>query len=135
VLPGVCGALIYDDSYNSSPASLRGALDVLAISGMSRRIAVIGDMLELGDHADEEHRAAGQRTARAATYLVAVGEHARVIADAALAAGMPPDAVHVATGVDDAAERALELCAPDTAVLVKASHGLHLEQVVARLRA
>jgi UDP-N-acetylmuramoyl-tripeptide--D-alanyl-D-alanine ligase len=135
LLAGAHGAVIYDDSYNSSPASLRAALDVLATSGMPRRIAVIGDMLELGDHAPAEHREAGQRIARSATHLVAIGEYARDMADAAVAAGMPPGSVNVAADIDDATERALELCAPDTAVLVKASHGLHLERIVERLRA
>jgi UDP-N-acetylmuramoyl-tripeptide--D-alanyl-D-alanine ligase len=134
VLAGARGAVIYDDSYNSSPASLRAALDVLATSGMPRRIAVIGDMLELGDHAPAEHREAGQRIAVSATHLVAIGEYARDMADAAVAAGMLPGTVHVAADVDDATERALELCAADTAVLVKASHGVHLERIVERLR-
>lgn len=135
VLDGARGALIYDDSYNSSPASLRAALAVLAHSGMPRRVAVIGDMLELGDRAAAEHREVGRWVATAATHLIAVGDHAGDVVAAAVGAGMPEDAAVVAGDADDAATRALALCETGTAVLVKASHGLALERVVERLLA
>jgi len=133
VLAGPNGATVYDDSYNSSPASLAAAMAVLARSGAAVRVAVIGDMLELGDHTSDAHVEAGKRAAGAATAVIAVGDQAEVVAAAARAAGMPPGAVHVAADAAHAAAVARELCGPDTAVLVKASHGMALERVVAEL--
>jgi UDP-N-acetylmuramoyl-tripeptide--D-alanyl-D-alanine ligase len=95
---------------------------------------VLGDMLELGDLADAAHRRAGAAAAAAATTLIAVGEYAATLVDAAIAAGMPASRVHVAADVDEAVLLARRECAPGTVVLVKASHGMALEHVVERLR-
>jgi UDP-N-acetylmuramoyl-tripeptide--D-alanyl-D-alanine ligase len=130
---GVEGAMILDDSYNASPASVAAALQVLAGSGAARRLAVLGDMLELGDHAADAHAEAGRQAARAATALIAVGEHAPLMVEAAVAAGMPRESATVAGDVDEAARLARAQCATGTVVLVKASHGVALERVVERL--
>jgi UDP-N-acetylmuramoyl-tripeptide--D-alanyl-D-alanine ligase len=133
LLAGAHGAAIYDDSYNSAPVSLEAALDVLLASGSPRRIAVVGDMLELGDLALAAHDDAGRRIALAATDAVLVGDHAGRMATAAVAAGMAAERVHVAADAEDAARITEPLCDVDTTVLVKASHGLHLERTVALL--
>jgi len=130
---GLRGALVYDDCYNSSPTSLAAALSVLAGSSAVRRIAILGDMLELGEHATEAHREAGRRAAAAATSLIAVGEHAQDMVEAAIGAGMPRAAAQIAADAESAAELARAQCGPDAAVLVKASHSLALERVVERL--
>ena len=130
---GAEGAVIVDDSYNASPASVAAALAVLAGSGAVRRLAVLGDMLELGDHAADAHAEAGRQAARAATALIAVGEHAALMVEAAVAAGMPADCARLAGDVDEAARLARAQCDPGTVVLVKASHGVALERVVERL--
>lgn len=133
LLNGPNGATVYDDSYNSAPDSLAAALMVLRDSASARRVAVIGDMLELGDLAGPAHDDAGRRIAAAATDAVLVGEHAGRMAIAAIAAGLPAERVHVAGDAAEAAALARPLCQPDTTVLVKASHALHLEESVALL--
>ena len=133
VLRGIGGARIYDDSYNSSPASLAAALDTLGATKAKRRVAVLGDMLELGTYAPMAHRNAGRHAARVATTLIAVGEQAFTMVSAALAAGMEPEEAFVTGGVEEAIQVARERCDGDTAVLVKASHGVALERVVAGL--
>jgi UDP-N-acetylmuramoyl-tripeptide--D-alanyl-D-alanine ligase len=133
LLKGPAGSVIYDDCYNSSPSSLQAALEVLGASGRATRVAVLGDMLELGDHAIAAHRQAGTRAAQAATHLVALGEHASLLIEAAVDAGLPAGNAQQAEDSDAAAEAARALCHADTAVLVKASHGMHLERVVERL--
>jgi UDP-N-acetylmuramoyl-tripeptide--D-alanyl-D-alanine ligase len=135
VWPGANGARIYDDSYNSSPASLAAALDTLAATPARRRMAVLGDMLELGAHTAMAHRQAGRQAAQAATTLIAVGAQAYTMVSAALAAGMDPEEAFAARSVEEAIRVARERCDADTAVLVKASHGMALERVVAGLRA
>ena len=134
-LPG--GITLVDDSYNSSPAALTKALDTVAIStGSARKIAVLGEMLELGTHADRLHAECGEAAARAGLdLLIAVGgDSARRLAEAARAAGMTPSAViHVATSVE-AADLAQRKVRPGDLVLVKGSRGVRTDLVVDRLK-
>ena len=135
ILPGRGGSTLIDDSYNSSPTSLSAALEVLRESGAPERLAIIGDMLELGDRTLASHREAGRRAAAAATRLIAVGGQAEIVAGSAVAAGMPRAAVEQAEDAERAADLAVGLLHPGTVVLVKASRGIGLEEVVERLRA
>ena len=135
-LPG--GITLIDDSYNSSPAALRQALDtVAAAGGCARKVAVLGEMLELGAHAEALHRESGRAGAAAGLdALIAVGGAAAgALADAAIGAGMSADSVlHVATR-DEAADAAMARIRPGDLVLVKGSRGIGTDLVVARLKA
>jgi UDP-N-acetylmuramoyl-tripeptide--D-alanyl-D-alanine ligase len=132
------GVTVLDDSYNSSPAALHRSLDVLAASRPSgRRIAVLGEMLELGDQSLPLHDACGRAAAAAGVErLVAVGDAAAArLASAAVAAGLPSAAVtHLATSAEAADLVAAEVVAGDL-VLVKGSRGVRTDLVVARLMA
>lgn len=126
------GVLVLDDAYNASPDSMRAALltlDALDISG--RRVAVLGDMGELGDYSKACHVGMGHYAAsRNLDYLLCVGGLSRDIATAAEEAGMASDAI---VQVDSTAEALAELEAyvePGDAVLVKASHAMRLDRVV-----
>ena len=77
------GATLLNDSYNANPESTRAALDALAAIEGSRRIAVLGEMLELGDESQAEHRAIGEYAASRADIVIAIGEGAQPIADGA----------------------------------------------------
>jgi UDP-N-acetylmuramoyl-tripeptide--D-alanyl-D-alanine ligase len=135
-LPG--GITLIDDSYNSSPAALRQVLDtVAAASGCARKIAVLGEMLELGAHADSLHRESGRVAATAGLDLLITvgGPPARALADAALAAGMRSDAVVPVATRDEAAAVALARIRPGDLVLVKGSRGIGTDLVVERLKA
>jgi len=135
-LPG--GVTIIDDSYNSSPSALRQALlTVAAATGCARRMAVIGEMLELGDHAAALHAECGRAAAAAGLdRLIAVGGSAAgYLAAAAVDAGMPADRVtHVRTR-EEAADLALARVRPGDLVLVKGSRGIGTDLVVERLKA
>jgi UDP-N-acetylmuramoyl-tripeptide--D-alanyl-D-alanine ligase len=135
-LPG--GLTLVDDSYDSSPAALKGSLEtVRAATGSARKTAVLGEMLELGAHAERLHRECGEAAARAGLdLLVAVGgPAAATLAEAAVAAGMARAAVvHVETS-DEAAEVCLERMRPGDLVLVKGSRGIGTDRVVERLKA
>jgi UDP-N-acetylmuramoyl-tripeptide--D-alanyl-D-alanine ligase len=128
------GVTIVDDSYNASPASVTAALDLLA--GLpGRRVAVLGEMLELGDGHEAGHRAVGEAAAAVADLLVVVGAGATGIADGAVGAGLAPGKiVRAATR-----EVALDLVRPrlrdGDVVLVKASRGIELDLLVEALRA
>ena len=134
-LPG--GLTLIDDSYNSSPAALKRSLEtVAAASGSARKVAVLGEMLELGAHAPALHRECGA-AARAAglDLLVAVGSGAAAdLAAAAVAAGMPAAAVAHVPDREAAIAETLRRVRPGDLVLVKGSRGIGLDAVVERLK-
>jgi UDP-N-acetylmuramoyl-tripeptide--D-alanyl-D-alanine ligase len=135
-LPG--GVTLIDDSYNSSPTALRQALDIVAHeSRCERKIAVLGEMLELGEHAQALHDTCGRAAAEAGlTLLFAIGgDPARALADAAVAAGMPSASVtYFAQSADAVATVAAQVRRGDL-VLVKGSRGTRTDLVADRLAA
>ena len=135
-LPG--GVTLIDDSYNSSPAALMGALEtVAAANGSARKIAVLGQMLELGEHGRRLHEECGRAAARSGLdVLIAVGsDDARELAAAAVGGGMPASAVIHVSEKAEAVQVALQRVRPGDLVLVKGSRGIGLDLVVDRLRA
>ncbi len=134
-LPG--GITLVDDSYNSSPAALTRTLETMqAATGSARKVAVLGEMLELGAHAEALHEAAGGRAAAAGlALLIAVGgDPARALAEAAIRSGMPADAVVYVRTSREAAEVALQRIRPGDLVLVKGSRGIGTDLVVEQLK-
>jgi UDP-N-acetylmuramoyl-tripeptide--D-alanyl-D-alanine ligase len=135
-LPG--GVTLIDDSYNSSPAALRRALHTLqTATGSARKVAVLGEMLELGSHAVRLHEECGAAAAGAGLdWVIAVGgSAARALADAAVRAGMPESAVSYVLTNTEAATLALQRTRPGDLVLVKGSRGIGTDVVVDRLKA
>lgn len=125
-------SVILDDTYNSSPDSAIAALNLLAdLDG--RRVAVMGDMLELGSAEEASHRLVGRRARDVADLLVTVGKRARVMAEAALEAGMNPERVVVVEDVDAAVPVLERLIEPNDFILVKGSRGVYLDRLVTAL--
>jgi UDP-N-acetylmuramoyl-tripeptide--D-alanyl-D-alanine ligase len=130
------GITLIDDSYNSSPAALRTSLEVVAhASGYARKVAVLGEMLELGRHSAALHQECGRAAAAAGLdLLIAVGgAAAAAMGEAAAAAGMPAGAVAHVERSDDAAVMAVAAVRPGDLVLVKGSRGTRTDLVVDRL--
>ncbi|RME08291.1 MAG: UDP-N-acetylmuramoyl-tripeptide--D-alanyl-D-alanine ligase [Anaerolineae bacterium] len=128
------GALLLDDTYNASPQSTLAALNLLAeIEG--RRIAVLGDMLELGPYEHEGHWKVGLRAAEVADVLVTVGPRSRTIAQAARSAGLPPEHIQECEDGDQAVNILRALLRSGDVVLVKGSHGMRMDRIVAQLEA
>ena len=125
------GRNVIVDCYNANPASMAAAIDTLAdLRGSAGAIAVVGDMLELGDHAAAAHTDVGARLGELGIPVVALGAHRQRVADAT---GAPA----AAWTTDDpvvAARQVLATTAPGDWVLIKASRGMRLERVVAALR-
>lgn len=132
------GVRVLDDCYNSSPSALVRTLDALAATTVAgRRVAVLGEMLELGDHSERLHRECGRSAARAGvSRLVTVGgAPARALAEEAVAAGLDAgDVLHVDDSVE-AARRVGSIVGDGDLVLVKGSRGIRLERVVDQLKA
>ena len=132
------GVTVIDDSYNSNPKALARALAMMASEQRyQRRVAVLGEMLELGDGGPALHRSSGAEAAAAGVgLLLAVGgANAREIAEGAVQAGMVPTQVHHVESSERAADLAARLVKAGDLVLVKGSRGIRTEIVVDRLKA
>ena len=130
------GVTLIDDSYNSSPAAVRKALDVLARESRgTRRIAVLGEMLELGEHSTRLHQEIGAAAAASGLQrLFAVGgPAAQAMAAAAIAAGLPAAAVNYFTKSDEAAPAVTAALRAGDLVLVKGSRGTRTDLVADRI--
>ncbi|MDR1237231.1 MAG: UDP-N-acetylmuramoyl-tripeptide--D-alanyl-D-alanine ligase [Propionibacteriaceae bacterium] len=135
LVTGANGLLIVNDAYNANPDSMRAALSALA--GMRRSggriIALLGDMLELGETAAQAHQEIGRFAAQhGVDLLVALGDQRDALVRGASAGGI---AAIAAPGRDEAIAEVLSFATPDDVVLVKASRGLALESVAERLGA
>ncbi|MFP3854546.1 MAG: UDP-N-acetylmuramoyl-tripeptide--D-alanyl-D-alanine ligase [Anaerolineales bacterium] len=129
---GPKGALLLDDTYNAAPASTFAALNLLQdLEG--RRVAVLGDMLELGDYEERGHRIVGARAAQLVDELVTVGERARWIADEARRAGLPSEAIVELTDSQAAIEHLRGEIDLGDVVLIKGSHGMRMDMIVSEL--
>ena len=123
-LPGE--RLVIDDCYNANPQSMAEGLRMLAASPAQHRVAVLGDMGELGQLTTQAHRDMGALTRRLGLTAVAVGEKMHALTET------DPQAQWFAT-VEEAMPAIRQLFTPGTAVLVKASHAMHFESIVKEL--
>jgi UDP-N-acetylmuramoyl-tripeptide--D-alanyl-D-alanine ligase len=128
------GATIYDDTYNSNPYALGRALQLLDEADVSgRRIAVIGDMLELGENELDYHRESGRAIPKSVAAVVAIGWRSHALLDGAREAGFSDSALHHFDDAQSAAEFLKTLIADGDLVLIKASRGIGLDRIVTML--
>ncbi|MGI8588419.1 MAG: UDP-N-acetylmuramoyl-tripeptide--D-alanyl-D-alanine ligase [Chloroflexia bacterium] len=134
VVQGINDLTIIDDSYNANPASTLAALNLL-LEMPKPHVAVLGDMLELGEYEEEGHIKVARRAIEVADQLVAVGNLGRLIGEEALRCGMAPDHVFFALTNDQAIDYLRRQAVPGSFVLIKGSHGMRMEEIVEGLRA
>ena len=129
---GPRGSIILDDTYNASPASCMAALSLLdELDG--RKIAVLGDMYELGGYEQEGHQLVGRRARDVAGLLITVGPLGRIIGQEALGAGMAAEDVHLVESKSQALDLIQTLVQPGDVILIKGSRGMEMETIVAAL--
>jgi UDP-N-acetylmuramoyl-tripeptide--D-alanyl-D-alanine ligase len=130
------GVIVIDDSYNASPTAMRRALEVLAATSARRRVAVLGEMLELGDRALDLHADLGRAVAAAVDALFAVGgTAAEALVSAAVAAGLDRGRARLFADSTEAGAAVADFVQSGDVVLVKGSRGIKTDRVVDRLRA
>lgn len=127
------GALLYDDSYNANPASLKAALDTLAGFAATRRVAVLGDMKELGEDEDIWHRELGKYAAERVDRLVCVGELARYYGEEAIDCGFPREAIDYVGSPEEATRLLDGALREGDVVLLKGSRAVGLDRTVEAL--
>lgn len=136
LVEGIKETTILDDSYNSSPTAAERALHTLKeLKGVKRRIAVLGDMLELGQFSVQEHEKLGAHAAEVVHMLITVGVRARGIARGALEHGLPEENILQYESVERAGRELQEMLEPGDMVLVKGSQGVRLEKLVEEIMA
>lgn len=138
LIPGIRGSVIIDDTYNSSPAAALSALETLKeIKGVKKRIAVLGDMLELGRFSKIAHTEVGEKVKKSADLLVTIGFRAKAIGEVALDNGMPEATIRAYE--HNESPRAGKELEPElkegVVVLVKGSQGIRMEKTVFEIMA
>lgn len=141
IIDGLKGSTIIDDSYNSSPTALAVALAAFAeIEGADRKIAILGDMMELGQYSADEHKKAGVFVAKSldqarGDFLVTVGQRAKGIREGALSAGMSESSIVSFDSSNDAAGKLKDMLKTGDIILVKGSQSPRMERVTKALMA
>jgi UDP-N-acetylmuramoyl-tripeptide--D-alanyl-D-alanine ligase len=131
-VPGPKGSTILDDTYNASPASCVAALNLLEeLDG--RKVAVLGDMYELGPYEQEGHEIVGRRARDVADVVIAVGPLGHIIGQEALRVGMASRAVHLVETNAQAIDLLQTLIQTGDIVLIKGSRGMKMEEIVTAL--
>lgn len=126
------GALILDDTYNASPESTLAALNLLEeLEG--RKVAVLGDMLELGQYEEQGHKMVGVRVAEVTDELVTVGERAKMIAESAAQSGLSQEAITEFEDSQQVIEFLRERLTSQDVVLIKGSRGIRMDVIVSAL--
>lgn len=136
VLPGKAGSIIIDDTYNASPLATEHGIKTLGtLDVKGRKIAIVGDMLELGEYTREAHLKVGKYAQQHAHMLFTVGNRARAVAEGALDNGMRDGDVVQCDNARDAAREVLNILKEGDVVYVKGSQGMRLERAVKMLLA
>jgi UDP-N-acetylmuramoyl-tripeptide--D-alanyl-D-alanine ligase len=131
---GRCGALIIDDTYNASPDSTLAALNLLA-DLQGHKLAILGDMLELGQYENQGHEMVGIRAAQVVDVLITVGEKAHMIAASALSFGLRNDQVIEFDEAEEAIAYLQNKLEPGDVVLIKGSRAMRMDKIVTALEA
>lgn len=134
LIAGIKGSYIIDDSYNASPLAMRAALDTLKSLGKNRKIAILGDMLEIGKYTLGAHEALGGLAGKFLDILVTVGPRAKFIAEAANGTGLAKKNIFSFDEVGAAKEKVKGLIKKGDLILVKASRAIGLDKIVEEIR-
>jgi UDP-N-acetylmuramoyl-tripeptide--D-alanyl-D-alanine ligase len=136
VIPGIKGTCILDDTYNSSPTAVESSLQSLhELRGFTRKIAVLGDMLELGQFSTREHERIGAVAAGAVDILVTIGIRSRKTAEGALENGLSEKHIFQYEDSVTAGRELQQMLKPGDVILVKGSQGVRAERVVEEIMA
>jgi UDP-N-acetylmuramyl pentapeptide synthase len=131
LIPGIKNTLIIDDSYNASPAAVERSLQTLKeLKGVKRKIAVLGDMMELGQYSIAEHERIGALVHQSANLLMTVGVRARGYAKGALEHGMSEKKILQYDDAEEAGRELQNLIKVGDVLLVKASQSIRAERIV-----
>ncbi len=128
------GVYIIDDTYNASPISMKLAIETLGELNGKRKVAILGDMLELGEYFKKAHKDIGKFATTIVDLLAVVGEGGKIIADSAKANGLAEDKIIIFENADIAVNKIGDIIKEGDIILVKASRGIRLDKVVEKIK-
>lgn len=132
--PGVKGTMVIDSSYNASPLAMHAALDTLRDLPGKRKVAVLGDMRELGEYSMDAHERVGRVASQLVNVLVTVGPSGKLIAEAAKKHGLPKKNIQSFDTADEAVDAVEGIIKKGDLILVKGSHSMQLDKVAEALK-
>lgn len=136
IVPGMNNSTILDDTYNSSPVAVEAALKALRqIETQGHKIAVLGDMMELGSHTAEAHKQVGELAAQIVDILITVGVRSKFTYESALASGFEPNKLFHFSLAQEAGEYLKTIIGQGDIILVKGSQSVRMERVVVEIMA
>lgn len=139
LIAGIKYSLLIDDTYNSSPLAAKAALEVMRMIDLpegKRKIAVLGDMLELGERSENAHREIGFKVSEAEIdYLITVGKESKLTAQSAVEAGLAKENVQIFEDADKAGRFLQDIIHPGDLILIKGSQGIRMEKIVKEVMA
>ncbi len=134
IIKGIKDSTIIDDTYNASPAAVEEGLNILSeIKTHGKKIAILGDMLELGRHSSSEHRRIGEIAGKICNVVIGVGIRSRELANAAQVAGISKSDVYFVDDSIQAGETAAKLIDTGDVVYIKGSQGMRMEKTVEKI--
>lgn len=137
ILPGIKETILINDAYNSSPESALSALRTMREIKLpqGRKIAILGDMLELGTYSEEGHKAVGKKVAEIGIdLLITIGAKSKLLSESALNSGMLEDNIFEFDQVEESLEFIKDKIKPSDLILVKASRGIKLDKIIQELK-
>ena len=136
IIDGISNSYIIDDSYNSSPAASIEAVNTLKnIDCLGRKIAVFGDMMELGSHSTEEHIKVGELIGKIADILITIGVRAKYITQGANSVGMKKRNIFQCLDSENAGDKLIDIIEEGDIALIKGSQSMRMEKVVEKIMA
>lgn len=132
MINGIDGTFIIDDSYNSSPAALKLALETFKDLSFPRKIAVLGDMKELGKYSKTAHSKIGEKLLFC-DVLITFGNQAKVIAESAEEEGMKNQNIYHFNNINSVVEKMKELSRPGDLILIKGSRSMEMDKIIEEL--
>ena len=134
IIEGYHSSTIIDDSYNASPVAMEQAFRMIeTLETKGRKIAILGDMLDLGRHSLEEHTRLGEFAGRIFDMMITVGIRARDMREAAVKSGMNPDNIVCFDTSEEAGDYARKIVAKDDVVFIKGSQGVRMERAAEKV--
>ena len=128
-------ATIINDSYNASYESMKASIEYLSKLDSKRKIAVLGDMFELGDYTEELHRKVGEEIVKNnINILICCGKNSKYIVDESLHLGMESSNIYYLNNIKEIANKLNEIIKPSDAILIKASNGMRFFDIVEQMQ-
>ena len=134
LLAGIKHTYIIDDSYNASPLSMRAAIETAKSLKAKRKVAILGDMLEIGKYTPEAHELIGKLAGKVFNLLITVGARAKFIAEAAKEAGLAKKSIYSFDTAEEAMLKVQELIKQGDLILIKGSNAIKLDKIVEEIK-